>query len=128
MPEQEMFEKRRRFATFLTSSHSFLMGNLSQFFASYNAKYLYSGEKNNSNPSLIETHVLIYNLFVCALRCGWEVGGKIIRKRGKRNNKVSIVCSTQPTMDTYSSAIEVSGEHSPLPRKIAFPAKIQCEC
>ena len=35
MPEQEMFEKRYRFATFLTSSHSFLIGNLSQFFATY---------------------------------------------------------------------------------------------
>ena len=31
MTEQEMFEKRRRFATFLTSSHSFLMGNFAQF-------------------------------------------------------------------------------------------------
>ena len=70
MPEQEMFEKHRRFASFLTSSHSFLMGNLSQFFATYVAKNSYSGEKNNSNPSPPEPHVLIYNSFVCAQRCG----------------------------------------------------------
>ena len=38
MPEQEMFEKRRRFATFLTSSHSFLMGNFLQYFTTCVAK------------------------------------------------------------------------------------------
>ena len=36
MPEQEIFEKRWRFATFLTSSHSFLMGNFLQFFKKIN--------------------------------------------------------------------------------------------
>ena len=67
MPE-EMFEKRRRFPTFFTLSHSFVMGNFLQFFASYDGKNEYSGEKNNSNPSPIEQHVLIY-MFVCAQRC-----------------------------------------------------------
>ena len=70
MPEQEMFEKVDNFAIFLTLSHSFLMGNLSQFFATYVAKNLYFGEKSNSNPSQNEPHVLMYFLCVCDKRCG----------------------------------------------------------
>ena len=76
MPEQEMFEKGHRFATFFTLSHSFLFGNLSQFFASYDLKNQYSVEKNNSNPNPIELHVLIYNSFVCADGAGRVRDGK----------------------------------------------------
>ena len=54
---------------FFTSSHSFLMGNVWQFFASYDAKNWYSGKLNDSIPSQIEPHVLMYCLYLQLRRC-----------------------------------------------------------
>ena len=61
MPEQEMFEKRRRFATFLTLSRSFLMGNWSHLLlwrAQPTNNKLQKNNSVNADSALLTQHWL----------------------------------------------------------------------
>ena len=78
MPEQEMFENAEDFATFLTSSHSFLMGH----FFPVCLKNLCHGKLRESEPGRTACFDI---LVVCVCSTVWDK--LATEKRGRKNSK-----------------------------------------